>query len=103
MLNVLLHEGGDVKEAAFSRDGRWVLTRATDGVRVWNATNGVEMTRMLTRRARSINSARFSSDGTRVVTAAKDGATRVWDARSGKRVATFTNGQEVLHAEFSPD
>ena len=51
-----------------------------------------------------INSARFSRDGTRVLTASRDRSARLWDAVSGKAIATLDdhNGA-VLSAAFAAD
>ncbi len=52
----------------------------------------------------AVSSAAFSPDGTRVVTASADGAARVWDAATGKLLATASeHAGGVLGAVFSPD
>ena len=46
----------------------------------------------------------FSPDGTRVVTASRDKTTRLWDATSGRILATLSRHTDaVFSAVFSPD
>ena len=49
-------------------------------------------------------SAQFSPDGARIVTPSGDKTVRVWDAATGKCLATLTGHEkEVWRARFSPD
>ena len=49
-------------------------------------------------------SAQFSPDGTRIVTASRDKTARVWDAATGKSLATLAGHEgDVMSAQFSPD
>jgi WD40 repeat protein len=51
-----------------------------------------------------VRAAAFSSDGKRIVTASADHRPRVWDAETGRLLATLTGHTSwVLIAEFSPD
>jgi tetratricopeptide (TPR) repeat protein len=45
----------------------------------------------------------FSADGSRVVTASADNTARIWDAASGKLIATLVHNSSVQNAQFSPD
>jgi WD40 repeat protein len=52
----------------------------------------------------SILSAVFSPDGRRVLTTSKDETARLWEADSGKLLATFRgHNNEVCGGGFSPD
>jgi eukaryotic-like serine/threonine-protein kinase len=52
----------------------------------------------------AVFAAAFSPDGTRIVTAGADDIGKVWDAATGKIVATLTGHQDVIQsAAFSPD
>jgi WD40 repeat protein len=54
--------------------------------------------------AHSMCRAQFSPDGTRILTASKDGTARLWDATSGRHLATFSGHTGSLEeARFSPD
>ena len=51
-----------------------------------------------------MTSAQFSPDGTRIVTASGDKTARVWDAATGKALATLAGHEgSVSSAQFSPD
>jgi len=53
---------------------------------------------------RDILSAMFSSDGQRIVTTGEDNTARVWNAASGRLLATLQGHTDaVVSAEFSPD
>ncbi len=90
--------------AAFSPDGRRVVTASEDGIaRVWDTETGEPVTPPLRHAARLAHAA-FSPDGSLVVTAAADSTTRVWDAATGEpRSAPLKQGDAIRHACFSPD
>ncbi len=90
--------------AAFSPDGRRVVTTSTDKTaRVWDLASGRPVTPPL-RHDNSVWYAAFSPDGKRVVTASQDKTARVWDAASGQPVTPpLRHDDAVEHAGFSPD
>src|SRR5216683_414892 len=47
--------------------------------------------------------AAYSGDGTKIVTASADHTARIWDAHTGRQVASLRHDDDVLMAEFSPD
>ncbi|HEX5754497.1 MAG TPA: hypothetical protein VFZ09_50400, partial [Archangium sp.] len=97
------HESG-VSSAAFSPDGKWVVTASSDGTaRVWSADGKGEPV-VLRGHESGVSSAAFSPDGKWVVTASEDKTARVWSA-DGKNKPVVLRGHEevVTSAAFSPD
>ena len=47
--------------------------------------------------------AAFSPDGARILTASADKTAKLWDAASGKLIASFAHQDGVYDAVFSPD
>jgi WD40 repeat protein len=90
--------------AAFSPDGRWVVTASADGTaQVWVVETGKAIGKAL-RHDAAVNSAAFSPDGNWVVTASADGTTRVWEAETSRPVGeVLQHDRAVLKAMFSPD
>jgi WD40 repeat protein len=101
---VLPHED-HVRSAAFSPDGKRVVTASNDGTaRLWDATTGQPIGEPLEGHA-AVTSAAFSPDGKRIVTASKDNTASLWDAATGQQIGEPLKGHEdaVNSAAFSPD
>jgi WD40 repeat protein len=94
----------EVRSAAFSPDGKRVVTASVDSTtRVW-AADGSGKPVVLRGHERSLWSAAFSPDGKRIVTASGDGTARVWAADGfGKPVVLRGHMDWVSSAAFSPD
>jgi WD40 repeat protein len=97
------HEGA-VRSAAFSPDGKRIVTASDDTTaRLWDAATGKQI-RELTGHAGIVLSAAFSPDGKRIVTASFGGTARLWDAETGKPIGELTgHAGIVFSAAFSPD
>lgn len=93
-----------VESAAFSPDGRHILTVSSDRTaRLWD-TEAMRGTTTLSGHDMEISSAAFSPDGARIVTASWDGTARIWDAETGRIITTLTgHALHVMSAAFSPD
>jgi len=103
-LLVLREHPGRITDAAFSPDGKRVLTTSSGGTaRLWEATTGKTLA-ILQGTSIAVSSAMFSRDGSRVLTASADGTARLWEADSGKLLATLQGHSKTgLSATFSPD
>ena len=72
-----------VDSAAFSPDGRRVITGSRDTTaRLWDAETGREIA-VLQGHTMPVTSAAFSPDGRWVVTGSDDWTARLWDAETG--------------------
>ena len=99
------HEGA-VFSAAFSPDGKRIVTASGDKTaRLWDAATGKQIGAPLVGHEDAVCSAAFSPDGKRIVTASLDKTARLWDAATGKQIGAPLVGHEgaVLSAAFSPD
>jgi WD40 repeat protein/serine/threonine protein kinase len=95
--------GEPVTDAAFSPDGRRVVTASADGLaRVWDVASGQPIGAPFRHQAWSYQ-ASFSSDGKRVLTASADGTARVWDVKGQEVCRSPRHGGAVVAAAFCPD
>jgi WD40 repeat protein len=82
------HEG-NVLSAAFSPDGKRIVTASADNTaRLWDAETGHPISEPLKGHADAVLSAAFSPDGKRIVTASADKTVRLWEI--------FANTQELM-------
>jgi tetratricopeptide (TPR) repeat protein len=99
-----MKQKGSVSHAAFSPDGRRLVTASWDHTaRVWDTETGQPITPPM-KHGESVYHAAFSPDGRRVVTASYDTTARVWDTVSGQPTTPpMKHANWVWHAAFSPD
>ena len=93
-----------VRSAAFSPDGRRVVTTSRDGAaRIWDAATGAQVAALKVQTGFASNAA-FSPDGARVVIASDNGLARIWDAATQTQIVELKgHGGPVDTAVFSPD
>jgi WD40 repeat protein/energy-coupling factor transporter ATP-binding protein EcfA2 len=100
--SISLQHRGPVFSAAFSLDGRQVVTASGNTARVWEATTGRPVGEPL-QHLTWVNFAAFSPDGRRLVTASGNAA-HVWEFGTGAPVgAPMQHQAVVLSAAFSPN
>jgi WD40 repeat protein len=98
---VPLSPSGPVIDAAFSRDGRFIVTAGADGkAAVWTARG--RFLQALSHGAGPLTRARLSGDGSVVMTAGKDGRVRLW-TRQGVPLGVVAHTEAVNDARFSRD
>ena len=102
---VLAHDDA-VHSAAFSPDGKRIVTASTDKTaRSGTPRPANKSARRWSAMRTMCTSAAFSPDGKRIVTASQDKTARLWDAETGKQIGAPLVGHEdaVSSAAFSPD
>ncbi len=75
---VFLGQGGPVRVAAVSSDGRWVISGSDEGrIRFWNSARG-RLVSVLEGHRGPITALAWSPDGTSIVSGSSDGTVRLW-------------------------
>ena len=96
---------GRIRSAAFSPDGRRIVTASEDQTaRMWDARTGRAIGEPFSGHVKQLNHAAFSPDGSRIVTASDDQTARIWDVTSGQEIRKLEgHTKSVRSAAFSPD
>jgi WD40 repeat protein len=95
---------GPVLHAAFSLDGKRLITASADQTaRMWDVASGQPISPPLSHASRVL-SATFSPHGRRVLTTGEDNAARLWNAESGELLLPpLHHNGTVLYGAFSRD
>src|SRR4051812_28722058 len=81
--------GKGVSQIAFSRDGRWLASAATDNtIKIWDVAARREL-KTLAGHTANIESMDFSPDGKLLASASDDGGTFLWDTTTGEHLLTL--------------
>jgi WD40 repeat protein/serine/threonine protein kinase len=102
----------DVMYGTFSPDGTRILTASIDTTaRLWDAASGKLIASFDLGPAWSgmdfleadRPALQFNPNGARILAASADHSAKLWDAATGKLIASFAHKDEVFQAEFSRD
>jgi WD40 repeat protein len=89
---------GSVVAAAFSPDGRYVLSGGDDRtLRLWERATGKPV-RAFAGHESYVKSVAFAPDGRSALSGSSDGTVRLWDAATGKELRVFRKHREPLVA-----
>jgi WD40 repeat protein len=92
--------------AAFSPDGKTVVTGGLGRVRLWSAATGEQLLTYPTSLKYWVQTVAFSEDGSRVAAGGAGGEVRIWNVDGGTPLKLDLGKQEVATVEtlaFSPD
>ena len=90
-----------VVSAAFSGDGKWLVTGSGDSTaRVWNVASGKQVL-LLSGNSGWVNSVAFSPDGTKVLTGGD--SVRLWDITAVNQQLTFSAPAGITTSALSTD
>jgi WD domain, G-beta repeat len=103
--SLVLGHSDQVWRAAFSPDGKRIVTAFANMARVWDAATGRPIGEPLRGHSSVVWNAAYSADGKRIVTASGDKTARIWDAETGQPVGEPLRGHDggVRRAAFSSD
>jgi WD40 repeat protein len=96
----------DVNSAAFSADGRLLVSASDDKtLRLWDAATGEPIGEPLRGHTEAVKTVAFSPDGKRIVSASDDRTLRLWDPNTGMPIGQPLRGHTdaVNSVAFSPD
>ena len=94
-----------VEDAAFSPDGKSVVTGGDDGTaQLWDIATGTAIGHPL-EHPRDVNTVAFSPDGKTILTGCYDGSARLWEVATGRLAGPPIShgGEGEVIVVFSPD
>jgi WD40 repeat protein len=92
-----------VGSAAFSRDGKWILTVGEKLAQVWDA-NTLKTVKALPKSEEDLKFGLFSPDDSMIAVGSWSGTVEVWSTATWKSLVKLVGHEAmVFHAAFSPD
>lgn len=95
-----------IMSAAYSPDGKWIVTGSSDGlICILDSQTGEQVSDTIKVNTYPVCSVSFSPDGTQILSSSYDSTARIWDVNTGKqnhRLKKWFSGA-VDSAVFSPD
>ncbi len=103
-IHVQLRHSAIVTSAAYSLDGKYVVSGSWDtSLKLWDVSSGKEM-RIFVGHSKPVDTVAFSSDGKYVLSGSQDNTIKLWDVSSGKEIKTFIGHSGIVSSvAFSPD
>ncbi|KAH9480194.1 Vegetative incompatibility protein HET-E-1 [Psilocybe cubensis] len=105
-LELSINTQSTVYSVAFSRDGHYIVTGASNStICRWDTTTGRMVGEPLTRHTGPVNTLKLSPDGQLMASGSGDGTICIWNASSWELERGPLQGhtQDVYSVEFSPD
>ncbi len=98
LLHTLRHND-EITSAAFSPDGKQMVTTSADSIMtIWNTDSGKSI--LILQDDNFPDSSIFSPDGTKILSWS-DTKAKLWDARTGNLISTLTFPQKVISVAFN--
>lgn len=97
-----LRHGDAIRNLGFSPDGSTILSADSQGVHIWDASNGRRLRRFGDPRGRQFQSIATSADNRLVALAMSEGDVEIWDATTGRKLWQFQVGR-FPSVVLSPD
>lgn len=104
LVRTLTGHTGPVNSAAFSPDGKRIVSASDDKtLRLWDSETGEEII-TLTGHTGFVYSVAFSPDGKMIVSGSSDNTLKLWDAKTGRELRLLSGHTgPVVACAFSPD
>ena len=95
---------GGVCSAAFSPNGKYILSGSSDAsLKLWDTDSG-QFLRSFEGHTDRVNAVAFSPNGKQILSGSADASLKLWDTDSGQLLRSFEGHTEIVNAvAFSPD